>query len=111
MITLDEAIQHALDIAEINENIVENTDYHNWMDIASCQKCAEEHRQLAEWLTELKELREQIMAYQIALDRANEKFLYLGYEEYFYDMDYGRDMLKIFMEAFVDEMREEYESK
>ena len=52
--TLDEAIIHAEEIAEINENIAYNTDSENWMDIAQCEKCAEEHRQLAEWLKELR---------------------------------------------------------
>lgn len=52
--TIDEAIIHAEEIAEINENIAYNTDSENWMDIAQCEKCAEEHRQLAEWLKELK---------------------------------------------------------
>lgn len=54
MMTIDEAIIHAEEIAEINENIAYNTDSENWMDIAQCEKCAEEHRQLAEWLKELK---------------------------------------------------------
>ena len=53
--TLDEAIIHAEEVAEINENIAYNTDSENWMDIAQCEKCAEEHRQLAEWLKELKQ--------------------------------------------------------
>ena len=53
--TLDEAIIHAEEIAEINENIAYNTDPENWMDIAQCEKCAEEHRQLAGWLKELKQ--------------------------------------------------------
>ena len=43
--TLEEAIQHCNDMARLNE--------------AECFECAEEHRQLAEWLTELKEYREQ----------------------------------------------------
>ena len=43
--TLDEAIIHAEQVAELNE--------------AECFECAEEHRQLAKWLKELKELREQ----------------------------------------------------
>lgn len=40
--TIDEAIEHA-------EWCVEN----------SCGECADDHRQLAEWLRELKELRQQ----------------------------------------------------
>ena len=57
--TLDEAIEHAEEVAEINQTIADNTDDDNWMDIAQCEKCAAEHKQLAEWLKELKLLREQ----------------------------------------------------
>lgn len=38
--TLDEAIKHA-----------------QWVADTNCDQCAEDHRQLAEWLKELKELR------------------------------------------------------
>ena len=41
--TLDEAIKHAEEVAEEKR----------------CEKCGEEHRQLAEWLKELKQLRKQ----------------------------------------------------
>ncbi len=51
---LDEAVVRAEDIALINQNIADNTEYENWMDIARCEKCAEEHRQLSEWLRDLK---------------------------------------------------------
>ena len=43
--TLEEAIQHCKNMAKLNE--------------AECFECAEEHEQLAEWLTELKEYLEQ----------------------------------------------------
>lgn len=39
--TLDEAIAHCEDVSE-----------------SACGKCAEEHRQLAEWLKELRERRQ-----------------------------------------------------
>lgn len=42
---LDEAIRHAEEVAE--------------EQVKRCEKCAEEHRQLTEWLKELKQLREQ----------------------------------------------------
>ena len=42
--TLDEAIKHAEEVAEEKR----------------CEKCGEEHRQLAEWLKELKQLRETL---------------------------------------------------
>ena len=59
--TIDEAIEHAEEVAEQNEfetriydelNRPGDEEYRN----NSCQ-CAESHRQLAEWLRELKELR------------------------------------------------------
>lgn len=58
--TLDEAIAHAREVATeqkrrsgtcvINDNECDK--------FSACIKCAEEHEQLAEWLEELKELRE-----------------------------------------------------
>lgn len=38
--TIDEAITHCIEVAEQNED-------------QSCKECANEHRQLAEWLTKL----------------------------------------------------------
>lgn len=57
--TLEEAILYCEEVAEINQSIADNTDHNNWMDIAKCEKCADEHRQVAEWLRELKQYREQ----------------------------------------------------
>lgn len=56
MMSLDEAIKHAEEVAEENQAIVDSCDYYG-ENMAKCEKCAEEHRQLAEWLKELKELR------------------------------------------------------
>ena len=56
--SLDEAIKHAEEVAEENQAIVDSCDYYG-ENMAKCEKCAEEHRQLAEWLKELKQLREQ----------------------------------------------------
>lgn len=56
-LTLDEAIKHAKEIADMNYNDAEkfdsNDSVENYMK-ANCIKCAEEHEQLAEWLEELK---------------------------------------------------------
>ena len=57
MMSLDEAIKHAEEVAEENQAIVDSCDYYG-ENMAKCEKCAEEHRQLAEWLKELKELKE-----------------------------------------------------
>ena len=59
--TIDEAISHALEVAEHNDNLV------RWGCInesvtQNCRECAAEHRQLAEWLTELKEAKRLLKA-------------------------------------------------
>lgn len=54
--TIDEAIAHALEVAEKNECKMTSDD--GYTDV-SMKRCAAEHRQLAEWLMELKDLREE----------------------------------------------------
>ena len=56
---LDEAIKHCEEVAEEKEKQA------SWFwvkegnpNYESCEECAKEHRQLAEWLRELKKLRE-----------------------------------------------------
>ena len=72
--TLDEAIKHCLEVAEENdlaagtyELLAENN--HNAYEkltaetnSSRCAECAIEHRQLAEWLTDYKELKNSIGA-------------------------------------------------
>jgi len=62
--TLDEAIKHAEEVAEEKDMQAGfDTDYPCYQmsdaERNQCKECAEEHRQLAEWLKELKQLREQ----------------------------------------------------
>lgn len=57
-LTLDTAIKHCLDVAEQNETQAEK--WHKeggaeWGKTINCRECAADHRQLAEWLRELKE--------------------------------------------------------
>ena len=56
-LTLEEAIKHAKEVADMNYNDAEkfdsNDSVENYMK-ANCMKCAEEHEQLAEWLEELE---------------------------------------------------------
>ena len=54
--TLDEAIKHCEEVAEKQENKFSISGEFLGNN-ADCKKCAKEHRQLAEWLKELKELR------------------------------------------------------
>ena len=64
--TLDEAIKHCLEVAEQNEKKAEyrpQMDYYDEIESrADCLECATEHRQLAEWLTELKEAKRLLKA-------------------------------------------------
>ena len=68
--TLEEAIKHAEEVAEEQDKLCKRYDdasgysrSHNeairTTDAKRCSKCAKDHRQLAEWLKELKQLREQ----------------------------------------------------
>lgn len=58
--TLDEAIKHCEEVAESEEQKYKEWkgDYSHLKKIDSCLECAKEHRQLAEWLRELKAYRE-----------------------------------------------------
>ena len=73
--TLDEAIKHEEEIAEENQRVVDTGIVFDDVTIdmlycddtevieehlANYQRCAEDHRQLAEWLKELKQIREQL---------------------------------------------------
>lgn len=53
--TIDEAIEHAKEKAK-EQRYYANFE-HNGMMYQSCVKCAEEHEQLAEWLEELKAMK------------------------------------------------------
>ena len=71
--TLDEAIKHAEEVAEKFESLHER--YKNMdedrllfrVEENECKNCAKEHRQLANWLKELKQLREQELCEDIEI--------------------------------------------
>ena len=54
--TIDEAIEHCLEVAEHNEALIKRG-YAGGCNSHDCSERAEHHRQFAEWLTELKERR------------------------------------------------------
>lgn len=76
-LTLDTAIKHCLDVAEQNE--ISAITYKNCKEIKAnmyekltaekaendCRECAADHRQLAEWLTDYKELKNSIGAVKL----------------------------------------------
>ena len=60
MITLDEAIKHCKEMAEKNEEMCRVEELMGLgLQNTEMMKCARTHKQLAEWLIELKKLREQ----------------------------------------------------
>lgn len=68
--TLDEAIKHCLEVADQNETkaLRIGRQYGGTLlprDAKECRKCAAEHRQLAEWLAELKEFRNSLGAVKL----------------------------------------------
>ena len=65
--TIDEAIAHAREVANTQKGksgicLQNGLECEHFSD---CLKCAEEHEQLAEWLEELKALREEKSEFQI----------------------------------------------
>lgn len=60
---IDEAIKHCEEVAETEEQKLKDWkgDYSHLQKIDSCKECASEHRQLADWLKELKAYREAMI--------------------------------------------------
>lgn len=54
--TLEEAIKHCEEVAEKKEYIAESVEGFDEYTREECLECAKEHRQLADWLRELKAL-------------------------------------------------------
>ena len=54
---LESAIKHCEEVAEEQERISTQCDRDLFDHIDSCRECASDHRQLAEWLKELKKYR------------------------------------------------------
>jgi hypothetical protein len=88
-LTLDEAIKHAKEVADMNYNDAEkfdsNDSVENYMK-ANCMKCAEEHEQLVEWLEELKsykELEEQGLIVRLPCKVGTEVFAILSRDSHY----------------------------
>jgi len=68
--TLDEAIKHCEEVAEEKKEKACNLyDTKAYEESRECIWCAEEHRQLSEWLKELKQLREQTRWIPVSSER------------------------------------------
>ena len=76
MLSIDEAIAHAREVAEDKRADADWKFRHGRLNADDCISCAEEHEQLAEWLEELKMYRESSygelysMVYNKAIDDA-----------------------------------------
>jgi len=72
MLDIDTAIKHCLEVAEKQEdNAKDCNSFDEWTeteyyDKESCLQCAADHRQLAEWLTDYKELKNSIGAVKLS---------------------------------------------
>ena len=84
--TIDEAIAHAREVAERNRKQYKNcpADRRD-IEHQTCEECAEEHEQLAEWLEELKAYRTLDKTnfsdgYNKAIDDFAEKAIKVVYE-------------------------------
>ena len=68
--TIDEAIRHCEEVAERYETRAKIIDRRKLgfalENPTACHECAADHRQLAEWLTELKELKNSIGAVKLS---------------------------------------------
>lgn len=72
--TIEEAIAHAQKTADTRTDL--------------CDECREEHRQLADWLTELKQLREETSKLKRLLKLAVDDFDVMGNEVYYKGCDF-----------------------
>ena len=68
--TIDEAIRHSEEVAERYERM---EDSHDDKLRDECLQCAADHRQLAEWLKELKEAKRLL---KLSLEQTNPKCKY-----------------------------------
>lgn len=84
MLSIDEAIAHAREVAETCEDEASKYDMSDSYErqVAYQEgKCGEEHRQIAEWLEELKALREEKSDFQIMAKDNYEMGMENGYNK------------------------------
>ena len=91
-LTLDEAISHALEVAgeqQERADSAELIDILDGLDVESCKECAADHRQLAEWLMELKDLRAE----------QNDQYVFI--HELMSELKEAKRLLKLAVEDFT----------
>lgn len=92
-LTLNEAIKHAKEVADMNYNDAEKFDSNDSAENyikANCMKCAEEHEQLAKWLEELKSyknLEEQGLLVRLPVSIGTKVYMIASMFDCVYDYD------------------------
>lgn len=82
MLSIDEAITHAREVAKRNREQWKNcTADRRDIEHQTCEQCAKEHEQLAEWLEELKALKNGLNIKCDSLNEALEKGKNIGYNK------------------------------
>lgn len=74
--TLDEAIKHCEEVAEEYQATIDSLDIVG-KGLDECEECAKEHRQLAEWLRELKAYKEAYVEIKNKTESG-----YFGFDDY-----------------------------
>ena len=86
-LNLDTAIKHCLEVAEQNDAQAEK-----WREeggkTTTCRECAADHRQLAEWLMELKDLRAE----------QNDQYVFI--DELMSELEEAKGLLKLALNDF-----------
>lgn len=102
--TIDEAIKHCEEVAEkYCEKVEEGLTADDF-----CDSCASEHRQLAEWLRELKRDREVLTELDTAIEYYENCECCQGFREY-PTSRFIEDVIRINKEANADEEESESE--
>ena len=107
--TIDDAIKHAEEVAKVNEcECVEYSEV-SPLYVSNCKKCAEDHRQLAEWLKELKYAKVLLKATYDLLKQCDDSYFVLNvleqlvtYDEVVCDGYCLMEDIETFMEEWDD---------
>ena len=97
--TLEEAIKHCEEVAERKERDAEEIAMHDaegvyQPQVGRCSYCAEEHRQLAEWLRELQIYRQKLTEIEAAVNFYKSCETCQGFREYPTD-EFVKDLLRV----------------
>lgn len=87
MLSLEEAITHCLEVAEANGKMIEYDLAYTDEQKEECRECAEEHRQLAEWLKKLKAYEEAKEKIELKAEKCPQDEIRYGMRSALYVLD------------------------